>query len=245
MTADWNYFNHNLCNELTRLRPKLSFAHGYGDYGYFVYANPRKHEVIPISENEEEFEDTSDQITWEEFLEKHSDLNQFRENNPDLEEWKEAEYMIGKTPSEALWNNCSDDDDVDDDDSTDDEAGQEGDDEDDLDKDDANTVLKDLEDLKKLVKKRGSFGACFLPDAFGPIVCFMNHCWNDGNMTSCIFASEAWSKKIVKNLKKPQGTSKHQSTSTNSSSMRKITSICVTVISVLRSSARPASGRRA
>ena len=102
MTADWNYFNHNLCDELTRLRPKLSFAHGAGDYGYYVYANPRKHEVIPSSENEEEFEDTSDQITWEEFLEKHSRYS----DNPDLEEWREAEYMIGKTPSEAFWNNC-------------------------------------------------------------------------------------------------------------------------------------------
>ena len=31
-------------------------------------------------------------------------------------------------------------------------------------------LLKNLEDFKKLVKKRGSFGACFLPDAFGRIV---------------------------------------------------------------------------
>ena len=50
-------------------------------------------------------------------------------------------------------------------------------------------LLKNLEDFKKLVKKRGSFGACFLPDAFGRIVCFKNDIFNDEDGKSCIFAT--------------------------------------------------------
>ena len=77
MTARWNGFNHNLCDELTRLRPKISFGHGVGDYEFWVSVNPRKHKDITSPENKEKFEDgsrdTSDQITWEEFLKKHSD----------------------------------------------------------------------------------------------------------------------------------------------------------------------------
>ena len=52
-------------------------------------------------------------------------------------------------------------------------------------------LLKDLEDFKKNVKKRGSFGACFLPDAFGSIVKFMNHRCNHVDKF-CIFATEAY-----------------------------------------------------
>ena len=66
-------------------------------------------------------------------------------------------------------------------------------------------LLKDLEDFKKLVKKRGSYGACFLPDAFGPIVCFMNHRNNDvtslnPTFKSCIFATEAYCYYILYNM---------------------------------------------
>ena len=50
-------------------------------------------------------------------------------------------------------------------------------------------LLKNLEDFKKLVKKRGSFGACLLPDAFGRIVCFKNYLFNNEDRKSCIFAT--------------------------------------------------------
>ena len=50
-------------------------------------------------------------------------------------------------------------------------------------------LLKNLEDFKKLVKKRGSFGACLLPDAFGRIVCFKNYYDNNQDRKSCIFAT--------------------------------------------------------
>ena len=52
------------------------FGPGDGDYTFEVFAKPRKHEVIPTPDNKEKIEDnskdTSGQITWEEFLEKHS-----------------------------------------------------------------------------------------------------------------------------------------------------------------------------
>ena len=60
MAADWEDFQHNLCDELTRLRPKISFAHGYGDYYELrITAIPRKHEVVQIPENKEKNEDSS------------------------------------------------------------------------------------------------------------------------------------------------------------------------------------------
>ena len=69
-------FKHNLCDELIRLHPKLLFGPGEGDYKFEVFAKPRKHEVIPTPDNKEKIEDnskvTSDQISWEEFLETHS-----------------------------------------------------------------------------------------------------------------------------------------------------------------------------
>merc|ERR1711935_714521 len=47
-------------------------------------------------------------------------------------------------------------------------------------------LFKDLEDFIKLVKKRGSFGACFLPDAFGRIADHKNAVYY------CFFATEAY-----------------------------------------------------
>ena len=62
-------------------------------------------------------------------------------------------------------------------------------------------LLKDVEDFKKLVKKRGSFGACILPDAFGSIVKFMIHNFSHVDTfwgpTFCIFATEAYCYYIV------------------------------------------------
>ena len=58
-------------------------------------------------------------------------------------------------------------------------------------------LLKNLEDFMKLVKKRGSFGACFLPDAFGHIVCFKNWKYNDEEHESCIFATNDYCYYIV------------------------------------------------
>ena len=54
-------------------------------------------------------------------------------------------------------------------------------------------LFKDLEDFIKLVKKRGSFGACFLPDAFGRIAdnfCHKNV--GDCESNRCIFATETY-----------------------------------------------------
>ena len=53
-----------------------------------------------------------------------------------------------------------------------------------------NELFKDLEDFRKLVKTRGSFGACFLPDAFGRITDHKNV--GDLNSNRCIFATEAY-----------------------------------------------------
>ena len=54
-----------------------------------------------------------------------------------------------------------------------------------------NELFKDLEDFIKLVKKRGSFGACFLPDPFGKIVKAKEICI-DGNSFKVIFATESY-----------------------------------------------------
>ena len=78
--CSWNgiAFKHNLCDELTRLHPKISFGPDsqHADNEFKVSAKPRKHEVIPTPDNKEKIEDntkdTSDQITWEEFVEKHT-----------------------------------------------------------------------------------------------------------------------------------------------------------------------------
>ena len=91
-------FKHNLCDELTRLHPKISFGpdSGHADDDFKVSAKPRKHEVIPTPDNKEKIKDnskdTSDQIIWEEFLEKHPSIS-----------WIDCESMIGKTPSAVLW----------------------------------------------------------------------------------------------------------------------------------------------
>ena len=235
MAADWEDFQHNLCDELTRLRPKISFAHGYGDcYELRISAIPRKHEDVQISENKEKNEDsgkyTSDQITWEEFLEKHTDHDSDSDSDSENPQWVEFEGMIGKTPSAALWNisdkfgdifetinnpecqkcdssiykpystnwlNCLSNnfrykpedkyEDIEEDQNEmenvmmscikNEQVKEE--------------LLNDVEDFKKLVKKRGSFGACILPDAFGRIVKFMNHRCNHVD-TFCIFATEAY-----------------------------------------------------
>ena len=231
MTASWDDFNHNLCDELTRLRPKISFAHGYGNwYELLIIATPRKHEVVQNPENKEKIEDsrkdTSDQITWEEFLEKHSDSDDsdFDSENP---EWVEFDGMIGKTPSAALWNIAEGFGDIfetiknPDCEKCDNSINRHystnclnnnfrykpEDKCEDIEKDKnemenvmmsciknkqvRDELLKDVEDFKELVKKRGSFGACILPDASGRIVKFMNR-WCNHVDKFCIFATEAY-----------------------------------------------------
>ena len=53
-------------------------------------------------------------------------------------------------------------------------------------------IEKDCSLLEGLVQKRGSFGACILPDALEPIVCAKVIHPDDGNGCTMIWATESW-----------------------------------------------------
>ena len=96
MTSIRNNFTHNLCDELTRLGPRISF--GYGDFNYYplsVHATPRKLEVVSTPEKKLKNNDNKDQITFEEFIEIYSSDSNYHVTR--------GENIIGKTPSRVLW----------------------------------------------------------------------------------------------------------------------------------------------
>ena len=214
MKIDYEYennFTHNLCDELTRLGPRISF--GYGDFNIYplvVHATPRKLEVVSTTAKKQKIKDSEDHITFEEFIEIHSSVHHYHREN-----------IIGKTPSTVFWylmqfgnifqkiknpdcekcgpiinensGNCY---------CLNEFSYQPEHKYEDIEKDKnaikeaiwsfikneqvRKELFKDLEDFIKLVKKRGSFGACFLPDPFGRIVDYKNAA------DCCIFATEAY-----------------------------------------------------
>ena len=54
-------FTHNLCNELTRLQPKIKIGWGHCDWEYNINAIPRKREVVNDQKTTEENSSIHDQ----------------------------------------------------------------------------------------------------------------------------------------------------------------------------------------
>ena len=54
-------FTHNLCNELTRLQPKIKYGWGHRDWKYNIIAIPRKYENVNDQRTNEEKSPNHDQ----------------------------------------------------------------------------------------------------------------------------------------------------------------------------------------